>query len=108
VERLTATEAPAAVLVIRLLTGGVFGVEGLKKFLFVAEWGERAASPTSDPLPVGAGELVDGIPILVRPFTRAAALLLLVGRGDRHHEDPDPPRGGSSPWRTRRGPLREC
>ena len=33
------TDAPAAVIVIRFLAGGVFLVEGVKKFLFVEQWG---------------------------------------------------------------------
>ena len=39
VVRLAATEASPAVLVIRLLAGGVLPVEGLERFLFAAEWG---------------------------------------------------------------------
>jgi hypothetical protein len=38
-ERLAATNAPGAVLAIRLLVGGVFFLERTKKFLFADQWG---------------------------------------------------------------------
>ncbi len=37
--RLRSSDAPAAALLVRLLVGVVFLLEGLKKFLFVAQWG---------------------------------------------------------------------
>jgi hypothetical protein len=33
------TDAPAATLLIRLLAGDVFFAEGIKKFMFPADWG---------------------------------------------------------------------
>jgi hypothetical protein len=37
--KLLSTNAPAATVVIRALVGVVFLLEGIKKFLFVAQWG---------------------------------------------------------------------
>jgi uncharacterized membrane protein YphA (DoxX/SURF4 family) len=82
--QLAATDGAPAVLVIRLLAGGVFFVEGLKKFLFPAEWGAGRFAHVGIPFPeftgpfVGAVEVVCGGLILVGLLTRVAALLLLV------------------------------
>lgn len=82
--RLATTEASPAVLVVRLLAGGVFVVEGLKKFLFAADWGAGRFAHIGIPLPeftgpfVGAVEIVCSLLILVGLLTRVAALLLLV------------------------------
>lgn len=82
--RLATTEASPAVLVIRLLAGGVFLVEGVKKFLLAADWGAGRFAHIGIPWPeftgpfVGAVEIVCGLLILVGLLTRVAALLLLV------------------------------
>jgi uncharacterized membrane protein YphA (DoxX/SURF4 family) len=41
--RLTRTSAPAAVVLIRLMVGGVFLSEGIQKFLFAADAGAAAS-----------------------------------------------------------------
>ena len=38
-------DAPAAAIVIRLGVGAVFFLEGIKKFLFPADWGAGRHSP---------------------------------------------------------------
>ena len=82
--RIFQTQAPAAVLVIRLLAGGVFFAEGLKKFLFVAQWGAGRFAHIGIPYPelmgpfVGGVEIVAGVLLLVGLLTRPAALALLV------------------------------
>src|SRR6266540_4311205 len=101
--RLAATDASPAVLLIRLLAGGVFLVEGLKKFLFAAEWGTGRFAHIGIPFPeltgpfVGAVEIVCGalIPILMEhgffamedpartdyAMPMSLVFLLLVGAG---------------------------
>jgi putative oxidoreductase len=78
------TDAPAATLVIRLLAGGVFFAEGIKKFIFPGDWGVGRFEKIGIILPsvsapfVGVVETVCGLLLLVGFFTRAAALLLLI------------------------------
>ncbi len=42
-QKLIQTNAPAATWIIRWLVGLVFFLEGIKKFLFVAQWGRDAS-----------------------------------------------------------------
>lgn len=67
-------QCPAATLVIRLLTGLVFFAEGIKKFMFPADWG------------VGRFEKIGIIyPHLSAPFVgvveTVCGFLLIVGMG---------------------------
>ncbi len=39
VQKILDGDAPAANLLVRLLVGGVFFLEGIKKFLFLEQWG---------------------------------------------------------------------
>lgn len=61
VVRLAATEASPAVLVIRLLAGGVSLVEGLKRFLFAAEWGAGRFAHIGIPFPELTGPFVGAV-----------------------------------------------
>ena len=78
------TRAPAAVLLIRLLAGAVFFAEGVKKFLFAAQWGAGRFERIGIPWPhvlgpfVGTAEIVCGLLLLVGLLSRPAALVLLV------------------------------
>ena len=78
------TRAAAAVLLIRLLAGVVFFAEGVKKFLFVAQWGAGRFATIGIPHPevmapfVGVVEIVCGLLLLIGLFGRPAALLLLI------------------------------
>jgi putative oxidoreductase len=78
------TNAPAATLVIRLLPGLVFFAEGIKKFMFPAEWGVGRFEKIGIIYPglsapfVGAVETVCGLLLIIGLFTRPAALLLLI------------------------------
>jgi uncharacterized membrane protein YphA (DoxX/SURF4 family) len=78
------TQAPAAVLLIRLLAGIVFFAEGIKKFLFVAQWGAGRFATIGIPYPevmapfVGVVEIVCGLLLMIGLFGRPAALLLLI------------------------------
>jgi putative oxidoreductase len=82
--KLLRSRAPAAVVVVRLLAGSVFFAEGVKKFLFAAEWGagrfERIGIPHPEILApfVGAVEIVCGALLVIGLFTRIAAIPLLI------------------------------
>lgn len=81
---LTASRAPAATLLIRLMVGGVFLSEGFQKFLYPAARGagrfERIGLPAAEFLGpfVGATEIVCGSLILLGLLTRLAAVPLVV------------------------------
>jgi putative oxidoreductase len=78
------TNAPAATLVLRLLPGLVFFFEGIKKFMFPAEWGVGRFEKIGIIFPgfsapfVGVVETVGGLLLILGLFTRPAALLLLI------------------------------
>lgn len=82
--KLLRTNAPSAVLVIRLLVGGVFFLEGIKKFLFADQWGAGRFARIGIPAPhilapfVGAVEIVCGLLLLAGLFTRIAAIFLIA------------------------------
>jgi putative oxidoreductase len=82
--RLLNTDAPAATLVIRLLPGLVFFAEGIKKFIFPADWGVGRFDKIGIIFPglsapfVGVVETVCGLLLIIGLFTRPAALLLLI------------------------------
>jgi putative oxidoreductase len=73
-----------AVFAIRLMIGGVFFLEGIKKFLFVEQWGAGRFVRIGIPLPhvmgpfVGAVEVVCGLLVLLGLRTRLAAIPLLA------------------------------
>jgi putative oxidoreductase len=78
------TDAPAPTLVIRLLAGAVFFAEGIKKFMFPADWGVGRFEKIGIIFPglsapfVGVVETVCGLLLIIGLFTRPAALLLLI------------------------------
>lgn len=78
------TQAPAAVILIRLLVGGVFLSEGIQKFLFPALRGAGRFTTIGLPSPevlgplVGAFEIACGLLILLGLLTRLAALPLIA------------------------------
>ena len=84
IKRLAATTAPNAVILIRLLVGGVFLSEGVQKFLFPALVGAGRFAKIGIPAPevmgpfVGVVETVGGLLLLVGLFTRPTAAILLV------------------------------
>lgn len=83
-KRLLATAAPAATIVIRFLVGLVFLLEGIKKFLFAAQWGAGRFSKIGIPVPqvmapfVGVVEIVCGTLLLIGFLTRPAAAALII------------------------------
>ncbi len=82
--RLSRTSAPAAVVLIRLMVGGVFLSEGIQKFLFVEDVGAGRFARIGIPSPevmgtfVGLVEVVCGTLILIGFLTRLAAIALLI------------------------------
>jgi putative oxidoreductase len=82
--KLLRTNAPLTVLVIRLLVGGVFLLEGIKKFLFADQWGDgrfaRIGIPASHILGpfVGVVEIFCGLLLLAGLLIRIASILLIV------------------------------
>jgi putative oxidoreductase len=82
--KLLCTNAPSAVVVVRLLVGGVFLLEGMKKFLFVDQWGAGRFARIGIPSPhvlgplVGVVEIVCGLLLLAGLLTRIASVFLIV------------------------------
>ncbi len=82
--KLCRSSAPRAVLLIRLLVGGVFLVEGVQKFLFVDALGVGRFAKIGIPWPqftapfVGVVEIGCGLLILVGLLTRLAAIPLIL------------------------------
>jgi uncharacterized membrane protein YphA (DoxX/SURF4 family) len=79
-----ASEAPAAVVLVRLLVGAVFLSEGIQKFLFAAQLGAGRFATIGLPAPellgpmVGTFEIVCGSLVLLGLLTRLAVVPLLV------------------------------
>jgi len=77
-------DAPRSTLIIRLLVGGVFLLEGIKKFLFVEAWGAGRFARIGIPHPhimgpfVGAVEIICGTLLLVGLSTRLASIPLII------------------------------
>jgi putative oxidoreductase len=82
--RLLDTTAPAATVVVRLMAGSIFMLEGVKKFLFVDQWGAGRFAHIGLPHPqllapfVGSVEMACGALLIVGLWTRAAAVPLVV------------------------------
>ena len=78
------TDAGAPVVLVRLLTGGVFLSEGIQKFLFPLELGSGRFTKIGIPAPeltapfVGVVEIVCGLLLMVGLLTRLAAVPLIV------------------------------
>ncbi|HLW55018.1 MAG TPA: DoxX family protein [Candidatus Angelobacter sp.] len=83
-KKLLSTSAPAATFAIRLLVGLVFLLEGIKKFLFAAQWGAGRFAKIGIPAPhimapfVGVVEIVGGLLLLAGLLTRPAAIALII------------------------------
>ncbi|MFI6310258.1 DoxX family protein [Nocardia fusca] len=82
--RLTATTAPASVILIRLYVGSVFFFEGILKFLYPERLGAGRFDKAGIPAPEffgpldGVLEIVCGVLILAGLFTRPAAVPMIV------------------------------
>ena len=82
--KLLATNAPAAVILIRLLVGGVFLSEGIQKFLFPDALGVGRFTKIGIPAPeilapfVGVCEIVCGLFFILGLLTRLAAITMII------------------------------
>jgi putative oxidoreductase len=82
--KITRTNAPPAVLLIRLVVGGVFLSEGIQKFLFPSDLGAGRFARIGIPAPqfmgpfVGSVEVVCGALIIIGLLTRIGAMLLII------------------------------
>src|ERR1035438_3722111 len=82
--RLLVTQAPAAVILIRLLVGGVFLSEGIQKFLLPEDQGVGRFAKIGIPAPeimapfVGVCEIVCGVLFLLGLLTRFAAITMII------------------------------
>ncbi len=82
--RLLATQAPRAVILVRLIVGAVFLSEGIQKLLFPADLGVGRFAKIGLPAPgflapfVGSFEITCGALVLLGLFTRLAALPLIA------------------------------
>lgn len=80
----TKVEAPAAVILIRLMVGAVFLSEGLQKFLFADQVGAGRFAKIGIPFPevmapfVGVVEIICGLLLIVGLVTRLAAVPLII------------------------------
>ncbi len=83
-ERVTRSNAPAAVILIRIAVGSVFLSEGIQKFLYPAEVGAGRFAKIGLPWPeffgpfVGSFEMLCGSLVLVGFLTRLAVIPLIV------------------------------
>jgi putative oxidoreductase len=83
-ERMLQSKTPAATLIVRFLAGGVFFLEGVKKFLFADQWGAGRFARIGIPAPhligpfVGAVEIVCGLFLLLGLLTRLASIPLII------------------------------
>jgi uncharacterized membrane protein YphA (DoxX/SURF4 family) len=83
-KKLLAAGGSHANFIIRLMAGGVFFLEGVKKFLFAEQWGAGRFAHIGIPLPrlmgpfVGVVETVCGLLLLLGLFIRLASVPLLI------------------------------
>jgi putative oxidoreductase len=83
-QKITKTSAPGAVILIRLIVGGVFLSEGIQKFLFPDENGVGRFAKIGIPSPeftapfVGCVEIGCGALLLFGLLTRLAAIPLII------------------------------
>ena len=82
--KLLVSNAPAAVILIRLVVGGVFLAEGIQKFLFPDDLAAGRFAKIGIPAPqvmgpfIGAVETVCGALIVIGLLTRLAAIPLII------------------------------
>lgn len=82
--RILASSAPSATVLVRLVAGCVFLSEGIQKFVFPVEQGAGRFAKIGIPAPqffgpfVGAAETVCGLLLILGLLTRLAAIPLIV------------------------------
>src|SRR5690242_6210633 len=84
IRKIAATNAPASLVLVRLLVGVTFLTEGILKFAWVGELGAGRFARIGIPFPqvmgpfVGGVEIVAGSLVIVGLVTRLAALALWI------------------------------
>jgi len=84
INKLASTTAPAAVILIRLMVGGIFLSEGIQKFLYPAQLAAGRFARIGIPWPevmgpfVGGVEVTCGLLVMLGLFTRLAAVPLII------------------------------
>jgi uncharacterized membrane protein YphA (DoxX/SURF4 family) len=84
IAKVLASNAPAAVVLVRLMVGAVFLSEGIQKFLFPAALGAGRFAKIGIPWPgfsapfVGVFEIACGLLVLLGFATRLAAIPLII------------------------------
>jgi putative oxidoreductase len=82
--KLLSTNAPAAVILIRLIVGGVFLSEGIQKFLYPDALGVGRFTKIGIPAPeimapfVGVCEIVGGVFFVLGLLTRLGAIIMII------------------------------
>ena len=82
--KLFESRGPAAVILIRIIVGGIFLSEGIQKFLYAEDLAGGRFARIGIPAPqvmgpfVGAVEVVCGVLIIIGLLTRLAAIPLIV------------------------------
>jgi putative oxidoreductase len=83
-QRIAGLNAPAAVILVRLMVGAVFLSEGIQKFLFPDQLGVGRFLKIGLPMPevlgpfVGSVEIASGTLVLLGLLTRLAVIPLLI------------------------------
>ncbi len=83
-DRIFRGDGPATVVLIRLIVGAVFLLEGIQKFLFPGQLGVGRFTRIGIPMPevmapfVGGVEFVCGVLVFVGLLTRLAAIPLII------------------------------
>jgi uncharacterized membrane protein YphA (DoxX/SURF4 family) len=84
ISRMMSSRAPAATILIRLMVGGIFFLEGVQKFLYPGDLGVGRFIKIGIPAPevmgpfVGGVEIVCGMMMMAGLLTRLAAIPLLI------------------------------
>ena len=82
--KLLSANAPGAVLLVRLIVGGIFFSEGIQKFLFPGDLGVGRFTKIGIPSPevmapfVGVCEILCGALLLIGLLTRFASLVMCI------------------------------
>src|SRR5438445_12391430 len=123
ISRMMFSRPPDATILIRIMVGGIFFLEGIQKFLYPDDLGVGRFSKIGIPAPevmapfLGGVEIVCGLVLLAGLLTRLAAIPLLIdisvailstkipillGQGFWMFTLPKVPRYGFSAWCMRR------